>query len=179
MNTEEDLNIDNYDLEELLGLFNLPVNFNEQQLKSAKAIVLKLHPDKSKLDSKYFLFYSKAYKFYAIWPNFRSKSETVPTETNTVYVTDTGSEEVEGRKALLNKMFSENQQLKNVGEFNKWFNSEFEKAKVDYEDESRGYGDWLKQTEEQETSNGRMTMGQMKEEFARKKKRDVSRYDLT
>ena len=77
---------------------------------------------------------------------------------------------MEGRKALLNKMFSENQQLKNVGEFNKWFNSEFEKAKVDYEDESRGYGDWLKQTEEQETSNGRMTMGQMKEEFARKKK---------
>ena len=170
MNTEEDLNIDNYDLEDLLGLFNLPVNFNEQQLKSAKAIVLKLHPDKSKLDSKYFLFYSKAYKILCNLWKFRSKSETVPTETNTVYVTDTGSEEVEGRKALLNKMFSENQQLKNVGEFNKWFNSEFEKAKVDYEDESRGYGDWLKQTEEQETSNGRMTMGQMKEEFARKKK---------
>jgi hypothetical protein len=170
MHTEEDLDIDNYDLEDLLGLFNLPADFNEQELKSAKSIVLKLHPDKSKLDSKYFLFYSKAYKILCNLWKFRGKSETTPNETNTVYVTNTGTDEVEGRTALLNKMFADNEELKNVGEFNRWFNREFEKAKIDYEDESRGYGDWLKQPDQQEESGKRMTMGQMKEEFARKKR---------
>ena len=57
-----DLNIHNYDLNDLLNLFKLPFHFNEQHLKDAKKIVLKTHPDKSRLEPKYFLFFSKAYK---------------------------------------------------------------------------------------------------------------------
>ena len=57
-----DLNINNYDLEDILNLFKIPTNFNEAHLKQAKKMVLKTHPDKSGLSPEYFLFYSKAYK---------------------------------------------------------------------------------------------------------------------
>ena len=56
--TELDLDINNYDLQDILHLFKLPVNFDEQDLKRAKQIVLKTHPDKSNLPSDYFIFYS-------------------------------------------------------------------------------------------------------------------------
>ena len=45
-----DLNLDNYELEDLLSLFQLPYNFDKEQLKSAKKIVLKTHPDKNDCD---------------------------------------------------------------------------------------------------------------------------------
>ena len=45
-----DLNIENYDLNDLLNLFQLDYNFNEQDLKQAKKIVLQTHPDKCELD---------------------------------------------------------------------------------------------------------------------------------
>ena len=57
-----DLNIDNYNLPDILALFNLPTLFNEDDLKRAKLAVLKTHPDKSKLPKEYFLFFTKAYR---------------------------------------------------------------------------------------------------------------------
>ena len=57
-----DLDINNYELEDILSLFKLPTNYNEQHLKQAKQVVLKIHPDKSGLSADYFVFYSKAYK---------------------------------------------------------------------------------------------------------------------
>ena len=58
-NSEPDLDLSNYDLQDILNLFQIPENFTEADLKKAKRQVLKLHPDKSRIDSKYFLFYSK------------------------------------------------------------------------------------------------------------------------
>jgi hypothetical protein len=57
-----DLNIDNYNLPDILALFNLPTLFNEGDLKRAKLAVLKTHPDKSNLPKEYFLFFTKAYR---------------------------------------------------------------------------------------------------------------------
>ena len=58
-----DLDLDHYSLEDLYRLFNIyDCVINEPNLKTAKQIVLKMHPDKSRLDAKYFLFFSKAYK---------------------------------------------------------------------------------------------------------------------
>lgn len=57
-----DLNIDNYNLPDILSLFNLPTLFNEDDLKRAKLAVLKTHPDKSNLPKEYFLFFTKAYR---------------------------------------------------------------------------------------------------------------------
>ena len=49
-----DLDIDNYDLEDILQLFKLDYNFDEKDLRNAKKAALKSHPDKSNLDMKYF-----------------------------------------------------------------------------------------------------------------------------
>ena len=57
-----DLNIDNYNLNDILELFKLDYNFDSSDLKKAKRVVLMTHPDKSKLPKEYFLFYTKAYK---------------------------------------------------------------------------------------------------------------------
>ncbi len=70
-----DLNIDNYSYEDILELFHLDYNFDITELKSAKKIVLKTHPDKSKLPKEYFLFYSKAYKMLYYVYEFRLKSK--------------------------------------------------------------------------------------------------------
>ena len=66
-----DLNIENYNLEDILNLFKIPSNFDENDLKNAKKMVLKMHPDKSSLAPEYFLFFSKAYKMiYQMVKNF-------------------------------------------------------------------------------------------------------------
>jgi hypothetical protein len=57
-----DLNIDNYNLPDILALFNLPTLFNEDDLKRARLAVLKTHPDKCQLPKEYFLFFTKAYR---------------------------------------------------------------------------------------------------------------------
>ena len=57
-----DLNIDNYNLPDILSLFNVPTLFNAEDLKRAKLAVLKTHPDKSQLPKEYFIFFTKAYR---------------------------------------------------------------------------------------------------------------------
>ena len=59
---ELDLDINNYELNDILNLFQIPSDFTEEQLKQCKKAVLKTHPDKSGLDKEVFLFFSKAYK---------------------------------------------------------------------------------------------------------------------
>ena len=82
-----DLNIDNYNLPDILALFNLPTLFNEGDLKRAKLAVLKTHPDKSQLPKEYFLFFTKAYRIVhqiytirhpAINEHYTQRSERTP-----------------------------------------------------------------------------------------------------
>ena len=68
-----DLNIDNYDYEDILNLFSLNHDFGENGLKNAKKIVLATHPDKSGLNKEYFLFFSKAFKILNFVYTFREK----------------------------------------------------------------------------------------------------------
>ena len=56
-----DLDINNYELNDILKLFNIPSDFREQ-LKLCKKAVLKTHPDKSGLDKEVFLFLVKLIK---------------------------------------------------------------------------------------------------------------------
>ena len=86
-----DLNIDNYDYEDILNLFKLDINFGENDLKQAKKIVLSNHPDKSRLNKEIFLFFSKAYKIlYSVY-NFRekvNKSEKIKPLEDIEYIAD-------------------------------------------------------------------------------------------
>jgi hypothetical protein len=62
MSGNHNLDIHTYSLEETLGLFDLNHQLSVEDMKRAKKKVLMLHPDKSRMDAKYFLFYKKAYE---------------------------------------------------------------------------------------------------------------------
>ena len=46
MDTSHDLDIDNYNLADLLNLFHLSYDFDDKDLKKAKLMVYKMHPDR-------------------------------------------------------------------------------------------------------------------------------------
>ena len=70
-----DLNLENYNLTDLLNLFKLDIYFKEDDLKTAKTMALKTHPDKSRLDQKFFVFFMRAYQRIEQIYNFRKKKE--------------------------------------------------------------------------------------------------------
>lgn len=163
-----DLNIDNYQLDDVLNLFRIPVDFNETDLKRAKQIVLKTHPDKSNLDPEYFRFYSKAYKMlYTIW-EFRKRGDIDNDNKNTEYSNDIADEE---KRVLLDKFFETNSKLKSnkSKDFNKWFNEQFDKNKLYNEGEQKGYENWLRSDEDMDTTSTNVTMSTMAQEFDKKK----------
>ena len=163
-----DLNIDNYQLDDVLHLFRIPVDFNETDLKRAKQIVLKTHPDKSNLDPEYFRFYSKAYKMlYTIW-EFRKRGDIDNDNKNTEYSNDIADEE---KKVLLDKFFETNSKLKSdkSKDFNRWFNEQFDKNKLYNEGEQKGYENWLRSDEDVDTTSANVTMSTMAQEFDKKK----------
>lgn len=162
-----DLNIDNYDLNDILNLFKIPTDFDENDLKKAKKIVLMTHPDKSKLHADYFRFYTKAYKtIYSIW-EFKNKYKN--TNNYNLNYKDNNSYFDAEKKEILNK-YLEKTEMKNTDKFNKWFNNHFEKNKIKSEQNEHGYGDWLK-SEEDIDENQITSLSQMSEEIERKKQR--------
>jgi hypothetical protein len=140
-----DLNIENYDLEDILNLFKIPSNFDENHLKNAKKMVLKMHPDKSSLPPEYFLFFSKAYKMiYRIW-EYKNKDILKKRSGDLSYHSSLNSEKE--RKLVLDEFLSKNN-YKDPKNFNQWFNEQFEKNKLETEEQSQGYGTWLKSDED-------------------------------
>jgi len=152
-----DLNIDNYEFDDLLNLFNLDYNFEEEELKNVKMIVLKTHPDKSNLDKKYFIFFMKAYKMLSEIYYFRGKSKK---NRNTEYILD----ENEGNLELLKGLDG-----KSIKEFNNWFNKMFENVKLKDEEMDNGYGEWLEKGELESTKN--VKLSDFGTEFEKRKKR--------
>ena len=75
------LNIQNYNFQELLDLFDLTSDMTLSDLKKAKRKVLFLHPDKSHLSAEYFLFYKRAFEIIVNFYEERTKQEReVPEE---------------------------------------------------------------------------------------------------
>ena len=154
-----DLNIHNYDLNDLINLFHVPFHFKEEHLKEAKKIVLKTHPDKSGLDKEYFLFFSQAYKYLLKIHQLRQSSTT----TNTEYDKD---ELWNNEHSVLidGKIKTMSQE-----EYADWFNSTFEKMRLKDESEETGYGDWLK-SDDDLVSETVTNTNQMNEYIQNKKK---------
>ena len=160
-----DLNIDNYSLEDLYNLFNIPGGIlNEVSLKTAKQIVYKMHPDKSHLDPKYFLFFSKAYKCIFSIYEFQNKSDK---KTEASFKSDFYNE---SNVSILNNMFDTKKELKDPKNFNSWFNEKFEKHKLEDDDTNKGYGDWLKSDEGLYEQHDNVTQNNMNEAFEQQKK---------
>ena len=158
--TAIDLNIDNYSIADICKLFNITDHIlNDETMKESKKIVLKTHPDKSNLDSKYFLFYSKAYKrLYGIY-EFQNKSDK-----KNVRVDHSNSE----NGKLLDNMLKNNKGLQDPVNFNKWFNTQFEKHNMNDTDDN-GYGDWLK-SDDGLYDTGNVSKSNMASEFEKQKK---------
>jgi hypothetical protein len=79
------LNINMYSFKEVLGLFQLNYAITAEDLKRAKTMVLRMHPDKSRLPPDYFLFYKKAFEIVVEYYNNHTKaSKEVPT-TEQIY----------------------------------------------------------------------------------------------
>jgi len=139
---ELDLNINNYNFDDLLNLFHLNNNFTSQDLKTAKTIVYKVHPDKSGLNKDYFLFFSRAYKMLYKIHQFREGTSRDNSEHDEYSVIASSSTATENQKVLeQHKEYSEI--THNPKAFNTWFNDLFEKAQLDKDDD--GYGTWLKE----------------------------------
>ena len=129
-----DLNIENYDLNDILNLFKIPYHFDEQDLRNVKKTVLNTHPDKSKLESKYFLFFSKAYKLLFQIYTFRHKIITANDNFDKDYDPEYDIEKES--EAIIDK-------IKSSKNFNKLFNKIFEENAMTKLD--NGYGEWLKE----------------------------------
>ena len=165
-----DLNLANYELKDIFKLFaiNPKQSLTDEVMKEAKKVVLKIHPDKSQLDPKFFIFYSSAYKKLFEVYEFQNKS-TNKSQKDTTYQTVI-SEMNEGNKTILNNLFQNNKDLKEAKNFNSWFNERFDKYKVD-DDLQNGYGDWLKSNEDLiDTPSEQVTQTNMNQVFEKKKK---------
>lgn len=130
------LNINDYGFEEILNLFNLTYNFTDEELKIAKKKVLFTHPDKSKLDPKYFLFYKKAFDLVLKYNEENKKqSVSVPTDKQLKYEKNDIIECSQIDKiikkmdktdfnAKFNKLYEENMMKKIDKKKNEWFQDE-------------------------------------------------------
>jgi hypothetical protein len=129
-----DLNLENYSLDDLLKLFKLSIHFNEADLKRAKHMVLKTHPDKSKLDAEVFLFFSQAYRIIYYVYQVRTQGKVEPLEV------DDSKRKKEAAESFIKSP-----------QFLKEFNDLFDKVYMKTSEEAEGYGDWLKSERDLDT----------------------------
>ena len=134
MQSNHNLNIHMYSLEEVLGLFDLKYQLTIDDLKRAKKKVLMLHPDKSKLSAEYFLFYKKAFDIIVqFYENQNKQNKAVENidykplngelnKTNTKNVTSAIKEmNPEKFQSKFNQLFEENMAKKPNSSKNEWF----------------------------------------------------------
>jgi len=159
---EIDLNLDNYDLSDLLNLFKLNYNFNITDLKNAKKLVIQVHPDKSGLNKEVFLFYSKAFRVIKNIYDFRNKtSDTLDIEKSKIeYLAE--SDDDKGKRLLVDNLMKTDKK-----NFHKWFNDTFDKINIVDEERKTGYGDWFKGDEDIDTEQ--TTYNMMHEKMNHKK----------
>jgi hypothetical protein len=138
-NTDLDLDIRNYKLEDITALFKIPLVFNESDLRTAKLAVLQTHPDKSQLPKEYFLFFSSAYKMlYQVYAFRIGKNRN-----NKESYKDVVEEEMNDANEDSMKLCVEKVKRLNAAEFNKLFNEHYEKSKIQMEEDG-GYDDWFR-----------------------------------
>lgn len=162
MYNQLDLHLENYSRVDLYKLFGLKhMHLSEENMRESKKIVLKTHPDKSKLEPKFFLFFSKAYKkLYSIY-EFQNRSSH-KLASNTEYGFD------DEQLFTLDQFFDKKKDLKDPKNFQTWFNQEFEKHKLEDMNQD-GYGSWL-QSDEGIIQVGNISKAEMNSEFEKQKR---------
>ena len=153
------LNLNEYNLNDIMELFGLDHGFNELELRNAKKVVMKIHPDKSKLDKKFFIFFSKAYNILCYIFKFREKHGN-----DGCVEYDKNSYTDESEKTKFSKFLASK-------DFNKKFNELFEANKIKSEFEEGGYGDWYKNQDESNKLETITSISQMGDAFHKERLR--------
>lgn len=126
MESNHNLDIKTYSLDELLDLFHLDYNMTEADLSRAKKQVLYLHPDKSKLPAEYFLFYKQAFvKIVELYEDLQKHNRPI-TKESTIYNSNVVQSKYDNRTEL-QKLDEKTKQYISSKEFNREFNELFEK----------------------------------------------------
>jgi len=155
-----DLNIDNYDLNDILKLFHIPIAFNADHLKSAKKTVLKMHPDKSNLDKEYFLFFTKAYRIiYQIYTMRHESAQGyghVQEYSELIAPEGCSADRLHGENGNGNNVqetAAQSEKLSRMtpSDFNMWFNTTFEKYVPRNSEDDAGYETWFRGNDSEET----------------------------
>lgn len=157
-----DLNIGNYSREELFKLFGVSnISLTESVMKECKKLVLKTHPDKCRLDEKYFIFFSQAYNKLKTIYEFQNKIQIKKTADTNEYFDSNQAD-------ILNNVFEAKKDLKDPKNFNSWFNAQFDKHKLEDPNET-GYGGWLK-SDDDIVFTGNVSKANMNAEMEKRKK---------
>lgn len=130
------LDVHSYSFQELYKLFELPDTgiIDIDSMKRAKQKVLKMHPDKCKLPSEYFLFYKQAFDIIVDFYKDQNRSTQDISESNAKYdinsVVETSNTNVITEKLakmdseqfheMFHKLFQENMEKKQSNT-NTWF----------------------------------------------------------
>jgi hypothetical protein len=134
------LNIHMYNLQDILGLFDLTYDISVEDLKRAKKKVLMLHPDKSKLCADYFLFYKKAFDIVVQFYKNNNRQNQEITPENTKYnplVNDFNKSTYKQVNSVINKMKPD--------DFNNKFNQLFDANMVQKSNPNRN--EWFSKDE--------------------------------
>ena len=160
-----DLDIKNYNLEDITNLFNIPIVFDEAELRKAKLIVLQTHPDKSKLPKEYFLFFSSAYKMlYQVFTFRNGKNRNKKENYKEIIDEETVDPGEDSMKLCVEKV-----KRLNSAEFNKLFNEHYERCKIQM-DEDAGYEEWFRSQQTDDDASSQIeTWDQRVSEIDRKK----------
>ena len=117
-------------------------HITHSELKRAKKMVMKTHPDKSGLKSEVFEFFSKAFELLVYVYGFQNKSH----DMRDTY--DVSVDETHDIKLLKFSDLS----VKDKTKFNKTFNALFENIYVKTDEERHGYEDLLKSQHDPKSS---------------------------
>ena len=120
-----DLNIQNYTFDDILKLFHLSMPILYEDLKTARKIVLKTHPDKSNLDVGVYHFFVKALEILVYVYNFNNNSQGLR---------ETMDEDIDENDMKFSMMSKTDKEV-----FNKKFNELFNETYVKSEEEEHGY----------------------------------------
>lgn len=132
MEPVHNLDINTYSLDDLLNLFELDYNLSTNDMLQAKRKVLMMHPDKSNLPSKYFIFYKKAYEI--VLDLHRSKNKITegainpmqPKYTTDIQYNNLGSNNSGITQTNETDLRSKVGKMVQTGDFSKVFNSVYE-----------------------------------------------------
>jgi len=162
------LNIQTYNLNEILELFQLSYTISMEDLKRAKKIVLMTHPDKSKLGPEYFLFYKKAFDIVVqFYENQHKQNQVVPSEEpkyepiNTTNINKSAIKKVTSVinemtpsefNSKFNQLFDANMSSKPDTTRNEWFTKDESNYKIDGDVNKQNMGIMFERMKHQQNS---------------------------